>query len=66
VTKRSHKGFPGKVRLLLEFAMAGIARGSSSARSAPISMCRSSGRVIPLGPFYYVFAAFVIVGAAMR
>ncbi|MBW8784062.1 MAG: phospho-N-acetylmuramoyl-pentapeptide-transferase [Novosphingobium sp.] len=64
VSKRSHKGVPGRVRLLLEFLVAGIAafiivRQINNNLYVPFL----SDRYIPLGPFYYVFAAFVIVGA---
>ena len=64
VTKRSHKGVSGRVRLLLEFIVAGVADvDHRRARSAPTSTCRSCPTgSIPLGPFYYVFAALVIVG----
>ncbi|MDR2857858.1 MAG: phospho-N-acetylmuramoyl-pentapeptide-transferase [Novosphingobium sp.] len=63
VTKRSHKGVSGRVRLLLEFAVAGIASwiivsGLSHNLDIPFT-----GRYIPLGPFHYVFAAVVMVGA---
>ena len=64
VTKRSHKGVSGKVRLLLEFIVAGIAAWIIVSQiSTNLYVPFLSGRYIPLGPFYYVFAAFVIVGA---
>ncbi|MDE8650394.1 phospho-N-acetylmuramoyl-pentapeptide-transferase [Novosphingobium album (ex Liu et al. 2023)] len=64
VTKRSHKGVSGRVRLLLEFAVAGIAAFIIvSQLNTNLYIPFLSGRFIPLGPFYYVFAAFVIVGA---
>jgi phospho-N-acetylmuramoyl-pentapeptide-transferase len=64
VTKRSHKGVSGKVRLLAEFAIAGIgcwiiAGGAGSELYIPFYR----GPVIDLGPFYIVFAAFIVVGA---
>lgn len=64
VSKSSHKGVPGRVRLLMEFVVAGIAayiivRQLNTNLYVPFL----SDRYIPLGPFYYVFAAFVIVGA---
>lgn len=64
VTKRSHKGVPGRVRLLLEFIVAGIAAYLIVSQiNNNLYVPFLSGRYIPLGPFYYVFAAFVIVGA---
>ncbi|MFA7588608.1 MAG: phospho-N-acetylmuramoyl-pentapeptide-transferase [Novosphingobium sp.] len=64
VTKYSHKGVPGRVRLLLEFVVAGIASWLIVSQiSTNLYVPFLSDRYIPLGPFYYVFAAFVIVGA---
>jgi phospho-N-acetylmuramoyl-pentapeptide-transferase len=64
VTKRSHKGVSGKVRLLMEFAVAGVAAWIIVGQlNTNLYVPFLSGRAIPLGPFYYVFAAFVIVGA---
>jgi len=64
VTKRSHKGVPGRVRLLMEFVVAGIAAWIIVSQiSTNLYVPFMSDRVIPLGPLYYVFAAFVIVGA---
>jgi phospho-N-acetylmuramoyl-pentapeptide-transferase len=64
VTKSSHKGVPGRMRLLLEFVVAGVAAWIIvSEISTNLYVPFLSGRYIPLGPFYYVFAAFVIVGA---
>jgi len=64
VTKRSHKGVSGRVRLLMEFVVAGIAAWIIVSQiSTNLYVPFFSGRYIPLGPFYYVFAAFVIVGA---
>jgi phospho-N-acetylmuramoyl-pentapeptide-transferase len=63
VTKRSHKGVSGKVRLLLEFVVAGIAAWIIVGQiSTNLYVPFLSGRAVPLGPFYYVFAATVIVG----
>ncbi|TCM18072.1 phospho-N-acetylmuramoyl-pentapeptide-transferase [Novosphingobium sp. PhB165] len=64
VAKRSTAGLSSKLRLGLEFVVAGIAayiivRQLNTNLYVPFL----SGRYIPLGPFYYVFAAFVIVGA---
>lgn len=62
VTKASHKGLSGKLRLLYEFLIAGIAailivHQNGTALYVPFW----NGPAIDLGPFYYVFAAFVIV-----
>jgi phospho-N-acetylmuramoyl-pentapeptide-transferase len=64
VKKRSHKGVSGKVRLLAEFVVAGLASwlilsGSGTYLYVPFY----NGPVIDLGPFYILFAAIVIVGA---
>jgi len=62
VTKYAHKGVSAKLRLAAEFAVAGIAVGLVCTQTnlyVPVF----SNLSIPLGPFYYVFAAFVIVGA---
>ncbi|AXB77449.1 phospho-N-acetylmuramoyl-pentapeptide-transferase [Novosphingobium barchaimii LL02] len=64
VTKRHHAGLSSKVRLLLEFIVAGIASYIIvSQLNTNLYVPFLSGRYIPLGPFYYVFAAVVIVGA---
>ncbi|HEX7783623.1 MAG TPA: phospho-N-acetylmuramoyl-pentapeptide-transferase [Sphingobium sp.] len=62
VTKASHKGLSGKFRLLCEFAIAGVAAWlivghNGTALYVPFW----NGPAIDLGPFYFVFAAFVIV-----
>ena len=63
VTKRSHKGVSGKVRLLLEFVVAGIAAYLIVGEiSTNLYVPFLTGRSIPLGPFYYLFAATFIVG----
>jgi len=63
VTKRSHKGVSGKVRLMLEFIVAGVATwiivGPSS---TDVYVPFVFGQYVPLGPLYYLFAAVVIVG----
>jgi phospho-N-acetylmuramoyl-pentapeptide-transferase len=64
VTKRHHKGVSGKVRLLAEFVVAGIGcwiitYGAGTHLYIPFY----NGPVVNLGPFYIVFAAFVVVGA---
>jgi phospho-N-acetylmuramoyl-pentapeptide-transferase len=63
VAKRSHKGLSGKVRLLLEFAVAGIAAWIIVGQiSTNLYIPFLTGRSIPLGPIYYLFAATFIVG----
>ncbi len=62
VKKRSHKGVSGKVRLLMEFAIAAVASwlildGNGTELYVPFY----NGAVIDLGPFYIFFAAFVMV-----
>jgi len=62
VTKRSHKGVSGKVRLLGEFVIAGLASWLIiSGNGTQLYVPFYNGPVIDLGPFYVVFAAFVIV-----
>ena len=64
VSKASHKGVSGKVRLLLEFGVAGIASYiivSQINTFVYVPFVNDFG--IELGPLYYVFAATVIVGA---
>ena len=62
VTKYAHQGVPAKVRLLLEFVIAGIA-ARLVVTETNLYVPVFSNLFIPLGPFYFVFAAFVIVGA---
>jgi phospho-N-acetylmuramoyl-pentapeptide-transferase len=62
VTKASHKGLSGKFRLGCEFLIAGVAawlivHHNGTALYVPFW----NGPAIDLGPFYFVFAAFVIV-----
>ena len=64
VSKASHKGVSGKVRLLFEFIVAGAASWlivSQINTFLYVPFINDFG--IELGPFYFVFAAFVIVGA---
>lgn len=64
VSKRSTAGVPGRVRLALEFLVAGIASYLVVSQiSTNLYVPFFSNRYIPLGPFYYVFAALVMVGA---
>lgn len=64
VSKASHKGVSGKVRLLLEFAIAGVASFivvNEVNTFLYVPFFNDIG--VELGVFYYAFAAFVIVGA---
>jgi phospho-N-acetylmuramoyl-pentapeptide-transferase len=64
VTKRSHKGVSGKVRLTLEFIVAGVASWIIIQQvGTDLYVPFLSNRYIPLGLIAYPFAAFVIVGA---
>lgn len=63
VTKRHHAGLSGKVRLLAEFAVAGVASYLIVSQiNTNLYVPFLSNVYIPLGPVYYVFAAVVIVG----
>ncbi len=62
VKKRSTVGVSGRVRLALEFLVAGIA-ASLIVSDTHLYVPFLTGRYIPLGPLYYVFAAVVMVGA---
>ena len=63
VTKRSHKGIPGRVRLLLEFVVAGVAAWLILSESGTnLYLPFHVGPVVNLGWFYVLFAAFTIVG----
>jgi phospho-N-acetylmuramoyl-pentapeptide-transferase len=62
VKKRSHKGVSGRLRLLLEFMIAGLASWLIvSGNGTELYVPFYNGAVINLGPFYVLFAAFVIV-----
>ena len=64
VSKRSTAGLSSRLRLMLEFVVAGIASWIIvSQLNTNLYVPFLTGRYIPLGPLYYVFAAFVIVGA---
>ncbi|WP_336056794.1 phospho-N-acetylmuramoyl-pentapeptide-transferase [Nitratireductor sp. CH_MIT9313-5] len=68
VTKQSHLGFSGKVRLLLEFLIAGIAAYAimnvgQEPFSSSLTFPFLKELIINLGLFFIPFAAFVIVGA---
>jgi phospho-N-acetylmuramoyl-pentapeptide-transferase len=63
VKKRSHKGVSGKVRLLAEFIVAGIGCWviSRGGQGTELYIPFYNGPVVNLGPFYILFAAFVVV-----
>ena len=64
VSKASHKGVSARVRLLLEFAVAGVAAYITVSQINTfvyVPFVNDFG--VELGAFYYVFAAVVIVGA---
>jgi phospho-N-acetylmuramoyl-pentapeptide-transferase len=68
VTKQTHSGFAGRTRLLIEaligvvacFAIANLGRGSFA---TSLTFPFFKELVIPLGWFFVVFGAFIIVGA---
>ena len=67
VEKKNHKGLPGKLRLALEFLIAGVVlyililqNGLSTYLNVPFF--KELG--FDMGPFYILFGALVIVGAA--
>ncbi len=63
VTKASHRGIPGRIRLLIEFVIAGVAVTLIVSRTGTdLYLPFFSGLVLELGPFYYVFAMVMIVG----
>ena len=63
VTKASHRGIPGRVRLLIEFLIAGVAVFLIVSRTGTdLYLPFFSGIVLELGPLYYVFAMVLIVG----
>lgn len=62
VTKASHKGVSARVRLLVEFAIAGMATWLIVSHNGTVLYLPFwSGGGFDLGPFYYLFGAFVIV-----
>ena len=62
VTKASHKGLSGRLRLLIEFAIAGFATWLIvSHNGTELYLPFWNGQAIDLGLAYYLFAAFVIV-----
>jgi phospho-N-acetylmuramoyl-pentapeptide-transferase len=64
VSKRTTAGISGRMRLGLEFLVAGVAAWIIVSQiSTNLYIPFMSNRYIPLGPLYYVFAAVVMVGA---
>ena len=62
VRKNSHKGVSGRVRLLAEFVIAGLAAWLiTSNNGTQLYVPFISGFSLDLGPFYIAFAAFTIV-----
>jgi phospho-N-acetylmuramoyl-pentapeptide-transferase len=62
VSKGTHKGVPGRVRLLLEFLIAGIACWFIVDATDTRLYFPFTGYGLDLGPFYIVFAAFIATG----
>ncbi len=63
VRKASHAGVSGRVRLLAEFLIAGIAVMLIVSRTGTdLYLPFFNDVIIPLGPLYYVFAMVLIVG----
>ena len=62
VTKYAHAGLSARIRLLAEFAVAGLAL-SLVVTDTNLDLPVFSNLYVPMGPADYLFAAFVIVGA---
>ncbi|WP_298173788.1 phospho-N-acetylmuramoyl-pentapeptide-transferase [Novosphingobium sp.] len=62
VTKYAHAGLSARIRLLAEFVVAGAAL-ALVVTDTNLYLPVFSNLYVPMGPFYYLFAAFVIVGA---
>src|SRR5499427_9333988 len=68
ITKQSHKGFSGRIRLATE-AVVGLAACSAIARlgvgpfATSLTFPFFKELILPLGWFFVVFGAFIIVGA---
>jgi phospho-N-acetylmuramoyl-pentapeptide-transferase len=63
VTKRSHEGISGRTRLAIEFFIAGLACtwiASETGTMLYLPFLKDAG--LALGPFYILFAAFIITG----
>lgn len=70
LTKRSHNGVSGKLRLAIKSAISLLAAylivhySQNPAIATGLSLPFFKNIVLPLGIFYYLFAAFVMVGTA--
>jgi phospho-N-acetylmuramoyl-pentapeptide-transferase len=62
VTKYAHAGLSARIRLVAEFVVAGLAL-SLVVTDTNLYLPVFSNLYVPMGPAYYLFAAFVIVGA---
>jgi phospho-N-acetylmuramoyl-pentapeptide-transferase len=62
VTKYAHAGLSARIRLIAEFTVAGIAL-ALVVTDTNLYLPVFSNLYVPMGPAYYLFAAFVIVGA---
>ena len=62
VTKYAHAGLSARIRLVAEFVVAGAAL-SLVVTDTNLYLPVFSNLYVPMGPLYYLFAAFVIVGA---
>jgi phospho-N-acetylmuramoyl-pentapeptide-transferase len=62
VTKYAHAGLSARIRLAAEFAVAGTAL-ALVVTDTNLYLPVFSNLYVPMGPVYYLFAAFVIVGA---
>ncbi|MBZ6378908.1 phospho-N-acetylmuramoyl-pentapeptide-transferase [Pacificimonas flava] len=62
VSKGNHKGIPGKVRLLLEFLIAGVASWFIANATDTDLYLPFVSFGLELGVFYIAFAAFIITG----
>jgi phospho-N-acetylmuramoyl-pentapeptide-transferase len=68
VTRSSTKGFSGKVRLIAEFVIAGIAIAGfiwigDKPLSSSLALPFFKDLLIPFGPFFILIGMFVVVGA---
>ena len=62
VTKYAHAGLSARIRLAAEFVVAGTAL-ALVVTDTNLYLPVFSNLYVPMGPVYYLFAAFVIVGA---
>jgi phospho-N-acetylmuramoyl-pentapeptide-transferase len=70
LTKRSHNGVSGKIRLAIKTTIALLATiaivyfNQDPATATDLALPFFKNLVVPLGVFYYLFGAFVMVGTA--